>query len=125
MTYVTDTCFLIDVAQGNEAARALLRDIRAAGEGLIVPTVAVAEYLTGSADPVEDLDTLGQAGEITDLTVADAHAAALLAKETFAAGRFPGWSDILLAGVAHARGLSVVTRSTRHFEGVRTRTYGP
>lgn len=132
MSLVVDTSFLVDVARGDAGANALLTELEQARELLLIPTVVVAEYLAGSRDPAADLDELERAGDIVALTVEDARAAGEIAREAlaagrFPAGRFPAWSDALIAGVARARSASlVVTSNPRHFdviEGVETLTY--
>lgn len=123
MSVVVDTAFLIDVARGHAGARALLDRLAEERRPLLIPTVAVAEYLAGSAAPAEDLELLAQAGQVVALDVPDAHAAADLARAALRSGRFPGWADLFIAGAAHARGLPVVTRNGRHFADVDVRTY--
>lgn len=124
MPVVLDTSFLVDVARGDPGARARVE--RFAGEGtvLLIPTVVVAEYLAGSRDPEGDLEELHRAGQVVDFDEGDARAAAELAREASARGRFPGWTDLLIAGVARHRGnASVVTANPRHFAGVGTLSY--
>jgi len=124
VTVVFDSSFLADVRTGDGGALRLLAELVAEGEVAIVPTVVVAEYLTGSRDPDGDLATLDQAAAIEDLRVGDAREGAALARRMFGAGRFPGWIDVLVAGFAKARGnLPIVTRNVRHFPESRTRTY--
>lgn len=125
MAVVVDTSFLVDVADQDEAARDLADRFSAAHELLIIPTVVVAEYLTGSSNPEEDLDKLRGAGDIVELVTADARKAAQLARRTLEEGVFPGWSDVLIAGVAANRGdLPIVTGNADHFPASETVTYG-
>lgn len=90
----------------------LVRD----GEAALIPSVVVAEYLTGSRRPKRDLAALQEAATLQDFRVDDAGAAAEIARRTFLRGDFPGWVDVLVAGFARARGdLRVVTRNVKHF----------
>lgn len=116
MTVVFDSSFLSDVRGSDEDALRLLERLVGEGEGALVPSVVVAEYLAGSRDPSADLATLNRAAVLEDLRVGDAQVAASLARRMFERGRFPGWIDALVAGFAKARGdLRVVTRNVRHF----------
>lgn len=45
-----------------------------------------------------------------------ARAAGKLSDSALALGRHPGFADIFIAATASARGLTVLTRNTRHFE---------
>lgn len=116
MTVVFDSSFLSDVRRSDEDALRLLERLVAEGEGALVPSVVVAEYLAGSRDPGADLATLNRAAVLEDLRVGDAQVAASLARRMFERGRFPGWIDALVAGFAKARGdLRIVTGNVRHF----------
>lgn len=124
MTVVLDSSFLSDLRKGDERARRLVEQLIAEGETALVPSVVVAEYLTGSRDPEADFAELDQAATLEDLRIHDAREAALLARRMFDRGRFPGWIDTLVAGFAKARGdLAVVTKNVRHFSESRTRKY--
>lgn len=124
MAVVVDTSFLIDVADGHLAAQDLVDRFAEDHELILIPTVVVAEYLAGSSAPEEDVEKLRAAGEILDLTARDAEAAGALAREAIDEGAFPGWSDILIAGVARSRGdVPVVTANAEHFPSVETVTY--
>ncbi len=121
---VLDTSFLIDVSRHDPGADAVLEDLERSGTHAIIPTVVVAEYLTGSRRPRIDLETLRSSGEIVDFTLDDAYLASELARRLLAEGRFPGWNDVLIGGLALNRGgLEVVTRNPDHFLGLKTRTY--
>lgn len=125
LAVVLDTSFLIDVADGDQAARDLADRFAADHELLLIPTVVVAEYLAGSSDPDADVDTLRGAGEVIELTTADARQAAQVARSTLEEGTFPGWSDVLITGVAENRGgLVIVTGNADHFPTAETVTYG-
>lgn len=116
MAGVLDTTFLVDLSRADQAARSLLEELADRDEPLLIPAIVVAEYLAGSQDPNHDLERLRRAGEILAFTLEDARAAAQVAQETLEAGRFPGWSDAFIAGVARHRGnLAVVTRNQDHY----------
>ena len=91
---------------------------------LLFPTPVVAEYLAGRADPESELVRLDSSGTIVDFTCADAKAAADIARRLRAVGRFPGWTDVFLAGMVQGAGSPpIVTRNGRHIEGATVRTY--
>ena len=116
MTVVLDSSFLSDVRQGHDGAVELLERLVRDGEGALVPSVVVAEYLAGSSDPRADLATLDRAAVLDDFRVSDAQVAAALARQLFLRGTFHGWIDAFVAGFAKARGdLRVVTKNARHF----------
>lgn len=116
MTVVLDSSFLSDVRRGHEGAVNLLERLARDGEGALIPSVVVAEYLAGSRDPQADLATLDRAAILDDFRVSDAQVAAALARRLFLRGIFPGWIDAFVAGFAKARGdLRVVTKNVRHF----------
>jgi len=124
VSVVLDTSFLSDVRRGHEGANGLLNRLVEEGEAALVPSVVVAEYLTGSHDPEADLVALDRATVLEDVRVGDARVAADLARRMFDRGRFPGWIDALVAGFAKARGnLPIVTKNVRHFPESRTRSY--
>lgn len=123
MTVVADASFLIDVDRSHPGALAILDRLEEAGEGLVLPSVVVAEVLTGAKDPRRALERLERGATILDYTKEDASEAARLARRALQAGRFPGWNDALIAGFASRRGLTIVTRNPKHFLGISTRAY--
>ena len=124
MTVVLDATFLSDVRRGDEAAIALLERLGEERETALVPSVVLAQYLTGSRYPAQDLTTLQRGADVQEFRSEDAREAAEIARRTFSRGEFPGWIDVLVAGFAKARGnLPVVTRNVRHFPETRTMTY--
>ena len=124
MSLVLDTAFLVDVARRSPAAVDLLRTLDAEAALLLVPSVVLAEYLAGFSDPSEAAAELRENAEVLDFSESDARSAAQIARAAIAAGHFPGWNDVLIAGFARNRGAeAVVTRNTRHFPGVKVRTY--
>jgi len=124
VTVVLDSSFLSDIRRGHAGAVDLLERLVQDGEGALVPSVVVAEYLAGSRDPQADLATLDRAAILDDFRMSDARAAAALARRLFLRGIFPGWIDAFVAGFAKARGdLRVVTRNVRHFPESPTLNY--
>ncbi len=124
MPVVVDTSFLIDHARGKPSAAAALEKLLAAQETLLIPSIVAAEFLGGLAAPARGLAVLSEAGDVSDFTAADAVAAAEIARDAVAQGRFPGWLDVMIAGFAKARGdLPIVTANARHFPAARTIAY--
>lgn len=124
MTVVLDSSFLADIRRGRQEAIELLQRLVRDGEGALVPSVVVSEYLAGSRNPEQDLATLDRATILDDFRVSDAQAAAAIARRLFQRGTFPGWIDALVAGFAKARGdLRIVTNNVRHFSESPTITY--
>lgn len=124
MTVVLDSSFLSDVRRGDVGAVALLQRLVQDGEGALIPSVVVAEYLAGSRDPAADLAALDRAATLDDFRVGDSQAAAAIARRLFLEGRFPGWIDTFVAGFAKSRGdLRIVTKNIRHFRGSPTVSY--
>ncbi len=124
MTVVLDSSFLSDIRRGHSGAVELLERLIRDGEGALVPSVVVAEYLAGSRNPEADLATLDRAAILDDFRVSDAQAAAAIARRLFLRGTFPGWIDAFVAGFAKARGdLRVITKNVRHFPESPTLSY--
>ena len=124
MNVLLDSCFLSDVRRNLPKALALHRKFRDDGTTVFIPTIAAAEFLTGGTDFEQDSRNLADAGEIVEFSMSDAVAAARIAKILFGRGAFPGWSDVMIAGMAESRGgWEVVTRNTRHFPESKTITY--
>jgi len=124
VTVVLDSSFLSDIRRGHPGAVELLDRLVRDGEGALIPSVVVAEYLAGSRDPQADLATLDRAAILDDFRMSDARAAAALARRLFLRGIFPGWIDAFVAGFAKARGdLRVITKNVRHFPESPTLSY--
>lgn len=124
MAVVVDTSFLIDYDRGDEDAERMLEKLVDGGEALIIPTIVAVEFLTGMADPEVALAGLANAGDVQDFSPADAVATALVARKLLKKGVFPGWTDVMIAGVAKARGdLPILTGNPKHFPESRTVTY--
>lgn len=120
---VLDTSFLVDVARGRPAARALVDRFEAEGHAVLIPTLVVVELLGGSRDPRADLEILESSGEVVEFGALDAEAAVRLARDWRDEGRFPGWVDVMIAGTAVARGARVVTQKGSHFPATVTWSY--
>ena len=116
MAVIVDTSFLIDLERHDSGAEALLATLHADSEDLIVPAVVAAEYLVGARDIERRLERLEGSTRILDFTRDDAVHSARLGQMLFADGSFPGWNDLLIAGMAERLGdLPIVTRNRRNF----------
>jgi hypothetical protein len=96
---------------------------------LYLPVISVAELTAGiaklrrlgstrrAAALAEWLDALAVAfhRQILPLDIAAAAAAGRLTDRASAIGRTPGFADLAIAGIAEARGLTILTRNLRHF----------
>lgn len=120
---ILDTTFLIDLGRGHAGARQRFDAMVANGETLVVPAVALVEYLAGFEDDAATLDSLSSACRLLDFTVDDARRASRIVRRGFETGRFPGWNDAFIGASARRLGMSVVTRNPRHFPEVETVTY--
>ena len=88
MTVVLDSSFLSDIRRGHAGAVDLLERLARDGEGALVPTGVVAEYLAGSRDPGTDLATLDRAAILDDFRVSRPY--------TPFVGRSPGpWTEFV------------------------------
>jgi hypothetical protein len=96
---------------------------------LFVPTVVIAEIIGGIAGArragalrkaaalegwFEETMRL-YAGRVLSLDAEAAHATGLLLDRARALGHSPGFADLAIAGIAAARGLTLLTRNLRHF----------
>lgn len=123
MAIVADTSFLVDYERGDPRTDHALAELAARGEGILIPTIVVAEFAAGSRS-LTPKDVLSRAGEIVEFSADDAVAAGGLASQLIREGRFPGWSDAMIAGVAKSRGdLVILTRNPKDFPLSRTMTY--
>ena len=96
---------------------------------LFLPTIAIAEMTsgiaklrrTGRATDAEALDEWMASilhmylPRILPLDAAASHTTGLLMDQARARGQAPGFADLAIAGIAAARGLTVLTRNLRHF----------
>lgn len=123
MTWLLDTCTLSDFAKGESGTIARLKS--ASPSQVAITSVSVMEVEYGLAKlPVKAravaplMRSLMGAVEVLSFTVEDARAAASLRAALESRGRPIGAYDVLIAGVALARGLTLVTSNTREFERV-------
>ena len=125
MTVSLDSSFLVEVLNNRKpAARQNLAAHLGAGQPAYVSTVVVHELRFGAAfsarapERQAQLDLLLPRLSVIDLDEADAFEAALIRNALERQGIRIGALDILIAGQARQRGLSVVTCDTRHFSRI-------
>lgn len=124
MVVVLDASFLIDLRARRASALRVMEALRARGEGAVVPTTALAEFLTDSSNPSRDLDEVRRAAQVLEFGADDAANAAAVARRAHKRGLYPGLGDVLIAGFATTRGdLPIVTANPRHFPESRTVSY--
>ena len=129
--YLLDTSVLSLLAPGRPALPDdLAAALRRHSDRLFLPTIALAEIREGicklrrkgSASRAGLLDAwigalrrdFGQRVLAFDADAAEA--AGEIADHAVGIGRHPGFADVAIAGIAKARGLSVLTENQRHFE---------
>ncbi|MCA9561127.1 MAG: type II toxin-antitoxin system VapC family toxin [Myxococcales bacterium] len=118
-----DTSFLIDLQnerRGRGRARGAMAFLRARpSTELVVPIVALAEYLEGFDDPQGREATALVGGLRTlDVTLAVVHCYAAEARRLRSEGRLIGTNDLWIACTARAAGLPILTRNVEHFARV-------
>lgn len=122
LAVVLDTSFLIGLARQQRNCIELWTRLADEHHAFIVPAPAAIEFLAGFSDAAKALERLEQSSEIAPLDRAAAIEGAAIAREAFAKGRFPGWSDVFIAGIAKAHGdLAVVTLNPDDFPFTPTR----
>ena len=121
---ILETSFLIDMMRGRPEAVALVRQIDRSGENVALASPGLFELWVGagrsrrSREEMEKIDSLIVAFDVLTLTDADAKEAGLLQARLSLAGATMGTADALLAGMARARGETLVT-GDRDFSAVR------
>jgi len=121
---ILETSFLIDMMRGRPEAVALVQAIDRSGENVALPSPGLFELWVGagrsrrSREEMEKIDSLIAAFDVLPLTDADAKEAGLLQARLSLAGATMGTVDVLLAGMARARGETLVT-GDRDFSAVR------
>ena len=126
MRYLLDSTLLIDHANGDGLAAALLQRLFEEGHELYTCDVVNCEVLSGGTDPdVEHLRTLLAALEYVGTPPDAAAWAGESRRRRHLAGQKRSLADSLIAGVAHALSATVVTRNRPDFErqGIRVLTY--
>jgi hypothetical protein len=110
-------------------APALQAWLRTNGSRLYLPTICVAEIVSGiekaqrqgASQRAQMLERwLGRilllyASRTLPLDLAAARAAGILLDRARASGLSPGFADLAIAGIAQANGLVLLTRNLRHF----------
>jgi predicted nucleic acid-binding protein len=118
-----DTSFLIDLQNEHRGrgapagAVAFLRE--QSSTELVLPSVALGEYLEGFDDPASAAaQALVSPLRILDVTAEVARTYAAVARALRDAGRLIGTNDLWIACTARAAGVPIVTRNVEHFERV-------
>jgi predicted nucleic acid-binding protein len=126
MRYLLDSTLLIDHANGDEPAAALLRRLFEEGHELYTCDVVTCEVLSSGSDPeIKHLRTLLEALDYVATPPVAAAWAGESRRQRHLAGSKRSLADSLIAGVAHAISDSVVTRNRPDFErqGIPVQTY--
>lgn len=128
--WLLDTSVLSAFAPGKPAVSVgLAQWLRANSTRLFIPCIAVAELeqgicklrRAGGAKRAEQLaqwlDGLVQnyAKRVLPLDAAASRIAGQIADEAVAAGRHPGFTNIVIVALARQNGLTVLTRNLKHF----------
>ncbi len=130
---ILETSFLIDMMRGRPEAVALVQEIDRSGENVVLPSPGLFELWVGvgrsrrTREEMEKIESLVESFDVLVLTDADAKEAGLLQARLSLAGKKMGTVDVLIAGMARARGETLVT-GDRDFssveQDVRIRSYG-
>ncbi|HEY3641077.1 MAG TPA: type II toxin-antitoxin system VapC family toxin [Xanthobacteraceae bacterium] len=138
--YLVDTDVISAGAPSRAVARAgLAKWMDEQSAQLYLSTVTVAEIEGGIAkarrekarrkasDLTEWLETLLHlyGDRILPFDLAAARVAGALSDVARSKGSAPGFADIAIAATAHCRGLTLLTRNTRHFEPLGLPTVNP
>lgn len=124
LAVVTDTSFIIDVAQRDGAALDKLQALSEQRERIVAPTIVAVEFLEYTADPRAALGDLERGVGFSPFEIDDAVCAAQIARELRDRGQYPGRADCMIAGFARARGdLPILTRNVKHFPASRIAEY--
>lgn len=121
---ILETRFLIDVMRERPEAVALVEKIDRSGENVALPSPGLFELWVGagrsrrSREEMDKIDSLIAAFDVFRLTDADAKEAGLIQARLSLEGATMGTVDDLLAGMARARGETLVT-GERDFSAVR------
>ena len=115
-----DSAVIIDYLMGLEPARTALRDRFITGR-LQTTVINQFELLSGSRQTEPQLQAVTSLLSVLKIVALDpesALAAAEIRRDLVAAGNDIGMADCLIAGIAVAKGLRLLTRNRRHFERV-------
>jgi predicted nucleic acid-binding protein len=118
-----DTSFLIDLQnehRGRGAPRGAIAFLRARQScELLLPSVALGEYLEGFPDPdSEAAQALVSPLRVLDVTADVARVYASVARLLRDAGKLIGANDLWIACTAKAAAVPIVTRNAEHFRRV-------
>jgi len=123
---ILDSTFLIDLDRNVPAATNLLGNLLQWGRPLRIPSVVLMEVAAGAKDPAKAAADLRGAFLVHPFDEALAEEGARQASHLLRRGRFPGWTDIVIAVTALQLGEELVTRDERHFrtfKGLELVTY--
>jgi predicted nucleic acid-binding protein len=126
LRYLLDSTLLIDHANGDEPASALLRRLFAEGHDLYTCDVVSCETLSrGEADELRRMQTLLHALEYVATSPQAAQWAGESRRARHATGGRRSLGDALIAGVAQSLDAIVVTRNAADFarQGIGTLGY--
>jgi predicted nucleic acid-binding protein len=124
--YLLDSTLLIDHANGDAPAAALLGRLFEEGHDLLTCDVVACEVLSlGTDADVQHLGTLLDALEYLATSPDAARWAGESRRRRHQAGQKRSLADALIGGVAHAAGATVVTRNRPDFkrQGIRVLGY--
>lgn len=110
---VLDANFLIMLSNDEDHAIRALQKI--AGEDLVVPAQAAAEYLVGFDDVEDELSALHESFKVTHTDDEHLITMARLRAEARSRALRPRWGDVHIAAQTRMRNTYVVTTNTRHF----------
>lgn len=118
-----DTSFLIDLQnerRGRGSPRGAIAFLRAHPEThLLLPSVALGEYLEGFRDPrSNEAQALVARLDVLEVSREAAVIYASVARSLREAGRLIGTNDLWIACTAKAAGVPIATRNAEHFERV-------
>lgn len=118
-----DTSFLIDLQNERRERgppRGAIASLRAHPDAqLLLPSIALGEYLEGFNDPWSDEAQALVAGlDVLDVTPDVAALYASVGRSLREAGRLIGSNDLWIACTAKTAGVPIATRNVEHFERV-------
>jgi len=120
---ILETSFLIDLMKGRREAVALAEALDRIGEPAYLPAPALFELWFGAGraakrrEEVERIESLVASFDVMVMNDDDAREAGLLQARLRGKGRTMGTVDIMVAGIAKARGQTLVT-GDRDFSAV-------
>lgn len=112
---VIDTTLLVDAAQRDARAVAAMQRLRSQGDPLLLPAVAVMEFLAGEDHPVQAYRWLEQDFRIVHSSEQSVLRASQLFADARRRGRRPAWNDTAIAAIAALEGTYVATANKRDF----------